>query len=118
MSEPTGTGGAGPLPRSAGPPATSPASTFPALPTSTLGEIAPGDPSVWQPQSFAEWEARVRTKTFLTAWTGQMVHERSLRSLAAKVIFGLIGAQVLGVFVIVALQGLDIICVEVRVLQV
>ncbi len=47
-----------------------------------------------------------------------MVHERSLRSLAAKVIFGLIGAQVLGVFAVLALQGLDVLHLDVGVLQV
>ena len=87
-------------------------------PTTRLQEIVPGDPSVWQPQSFSEWEARERTKTFLAAWTDQMVHERSLRSLAAKVIFGLIGAQVLAVFAVLALQGLDVLRLEVGVLQV
>lgn len=83
-----------------------------------IQEIEPGDPSVWQPQSFDEWAARERTQTFLVAWTEQTVHERALRSLAAKVIFGMIGAQVLGVFALVVLQGVAIIRLEVGVLQV
>jgi hypothetical protein len=88
-----------------------------ASPTS-ITEISPGDPSVWQPKSFPEWEAREKAKTFLTAWTDQMVHERALRSLAAKVIFGLIGAQVLGVFGVVTFQGLGFLVIDVKVLQV
>lgn len=112
MSDPTARGGLSPAPREPGNQAP------PMTPPTRLQEIEPGDPSVWQPQSFGEWEALEKTKTFLAAWTDQMVHERSLRSLAAKVIFGLIGAQVLGVFAVLALQGLDVLHLDVGVLQV
>lgn len=112
MSDPTAAGGLSPTPRE-------PANrALPASPATQIQEIEPGDPSVWQPQSFSEWEALEKTKTFLAAWTDQMVHERSLRSLAAKVIFGLIGAQVLGVFAVLALQGLAVLHLDVGVLQV
>lgn len=87
-------------------------------PPTTAREIAPGDPSVWEPQSFSEWEALAKTRTFLAAWSGQTAHERVLRSLVAKVIFTLIGVQVVGVFGIVILAGLDILTIEVAVLQV
>ena len=112
MSDPTAAGGLSPA---AGEPG---GHALPTTPASQLQEIEPGDPSVWQPQTFSEWEALEKTKTFLAAWTDQMVHERSLRSLAAKVIFGLIGAQVLGVFGVLALQGLDVLRLDIGVLQV
>ena len=77
----------------------------------------PGDPTVYQPQNFDEYLAREKVRTFLGAWTDQMVHERSLRSLAAKVIFGLIGGQVLAVFAVVVLQGLGDLKLDVKVMQ-
>lgn len=97
------------------PPEIKPAS---ANPPTALAEIAPGDPSVWEPQSFSEWEALAKTRTFLAAWTDQTAHERALRSLAAKVIFALIGAQVVGVFAIIVLHGREVLSLEVGVLQV
>jgi len=84
----------------------------------TLTELVPGDPTVYQPQNFNEYLAREKARTFLGAWTDQMVHERSLRSLAAKVIFGLIGGQVLAVFAVVVLQGLGDLKLDVKVMQI
>lgn len=84
----------------------------------SLREVTPGDPAVWQPQSYAEWEARERTQAFLAAWIDQMGHERSLRSLAARVVFSLIGAQVLGVFTLLVLQGTGVISLDHDVLKV
>ena len=84
----------------------------------SLTELKPGDPAVYQPKTFDEWVAREKTRTFLVTWTDQMVHERALRSLAAKTIFGLIGAQVVAVFAVLVLQGLAVVHLDVKVLQI
>ncbi len=63
-----------------------------AAPT-VVGEIKPGDPDTWQPGSLDEWVERERVRTFLTAWTEQMAHERRLRSLCAALIFILVSGH-------------------------
>lgn len=70
------------------------------------GEVQPGDGDVWQPNSFAEWQAAERTKTYLNAWSEQLAHERDLRSYWARMLFKLIAWQVAGTFVLVIGQGL------------
>lgn len=98
-----------PLPSSAAPP--------PAV-AEVGAEVAPGSSDVWQPGSYKEWEGRERTRAFLAAWSQQMSHERDLRSLSAKCIFGLVVAQVAGAFGLVAAQGAGWLALDPSVLQV
>jgi hypothetical protein len=81
-------------------------------------EVRQGDPSLWTPGSFAEWEASEKVKTFLSAWALQMGQELKLRSMGAKVIFWLIGLQVVGAFGLVIAQGLGALSVDISVLKV
>lgn len=83
-----------------------------------FGEIHPGDPTVWRPQSFAEWEGQQRAKTFLKAWSDQVADERKLRRGFAIAIYCLIAGQVLGVFGIVVAQGLGKLSPDLRLLEI
>lgn len=73
----------------------------PAAVSEVRAEIVPSAPDTWQPASYVEWEARERAQTFLTAWSEQMTHERSLRSFTARWIFALIVVQVIATFALV-----------------
>ncbi|MDO9460913.1 MAG: hypothetical protein Q7N95_12480, partial [Alphaproteobacteria bacterium] len=54
-------------------------------------KIEPGD--LWNPNNFAEWAERERTKTFLAVWSAQADHERKLRGRCALMIFLLAAFQ-------------------------
>jgi hypothetical protein len=86
--------------------------------TEVRGEIAPSAVDTWQPSSYNEWEARERAKTFLSAWSEQMSHERSLRAFSAKSIFALIVAQVVATFSLVIAQGLGWLQIDHTILQI
>lgn len=90
----------------------------PSAVTEVGAELAPGSPDVWQPGSYKEWEGRERTRAFLAAWSQQMSHERELRSLSAKCIFGLVVAQVAGAFGLVAAQGAGWLALDPSILKV
>ncbi len=81
-------------------------------------ELGTGDPSIWRPGSYQEWEARERTRTFLAAWAQQMHHEQKLRTMGAKTIFWLIGLQVAGAFGVVTAQGLGWLALDLELLKV
>ena len=82
-------------------------------------EVIQGDdPSVWRPSSYEEWEAGQKARTFLGAWSLQMSQEMRLRSMGAKVIFWLIGRQVVCAFGLVIAQGLNWIAVDTSVLKI
>lgn len=84
----------------------------------TAEEVSTGDPSVWRPGSYIEWEARERTRTFLATWAEQMTHEQKLRTAGARTIFWLIGLQVAGAFGLVVAQGLGWLTLDAGLLKV
>jgi hypothetical protein len=99
-------------------PSPAPPPSSPALVTEVRSEISPRGSDAWQPTSYREWEDRERAETFLTAWSEQMSHERSLRSFSAKWIFALIVLQVVATFLLVLAQGLGWIEIDKQILQV
>ena len=86
--------------------------------TAVIGEVRPGDPAMWHPQSYVEWEGQERTRTVLAAWKEQVADERGLRRSYAKAVLMLIAGQVLGVFALVVAQGLGRLHLDTPVLQV
>ena len=99
----------------------SPATASPSRPrsvTEVIGEITPGSETVWQPASYAEWEARTRLTTFLAAWKAQMADERGMRRTFARWIFGLITVQIVMAFGLVIAAGLGWLHIDVAVMQV
>jgi hypothetical protein len=90
----------------------------PAVVTTVVSEIQPGDPTLWRPQSFSEWEQLERAKTFLAAWSEQVADERALRRGYAKAIFGLISFQVFAVFGLLVAQGLGKVTLDISLLKV
>jgi len=94
---------------------------LPLKPTSVvdvLGEVRPRDGSSWEPNNFAEWEARERLQAFLRVWSQQADDERKMRSLYAKMIFSLISVEVAFAFVIILLVGADVLHFDVTLLKV
>ncbi|NKJ03852.1 hypothetical protein [Rhizobium sp. SG741] len=85
---------------------------------SVLGEVKPQDGSSWEPNNFAEWEARERLQAFLRVWSQQSDDEREMRSLYAKMIFTLICAEVAFAFLLIVLIGAGILHFEVTLLKV
>lgn len=96
-------------------------SGLPSKPTSVvdvLGEVKPLDGSSWEPNNFAEWEARERLQAYLRVWSQQADDERKMRSLYAKMIFSLICAEVAIAFVLMILIGADVLHFDVSLLKV
>ncbi|MGO7530838.1 hypothetical protein [Rhizobium leguminosarum] len=83
-----------------------------------LDEVKPQDGSSWEPNNFAEWEARERLQAFLRVWSQQSDDEREMRSLYAKMIFTLICAEVAFAFLLIVLVGAGILHFEVTLLKV
>ncbi|MBY3413133.1 hypothetical protein V7796_12420 [Rhizobium laguerreae] len=83
-----------------------------------LDEVKPQDGSSWEPNNFAEWEARERLQAFLRVWSQQSDDEREMRSLYAKMIFTLICAEVAFAFLLIFLVGAGILHFEVTLLKV
>ncbi|MBQ0819367.1 hypothetical protein KBI52_03865 [Microvirga sp. HBU67558] len=90
----------------------------PSIRTEVLGEVTPGDPSTWQPNSFDEWEGRERVRAYLSVWTQQMDEERRLRSLYAKLIFGLVSFEVVAAFILLLLLGSGTITLDAGLLKI
>lgn len=90
----------------------------PAAVARVVDELLPGDPSTWRPSSFDEWVARERTQAFLTAWSAQVVDERTLRRAWATWVFVLIACQTFGAFAVVLLQGYGLLTLDVSLLKV
>lgn len=86
--------------------------------TAVVGELQPGDPSVWHPQSYDEWERQERVTALLSAWTEQAKDERQLRRSYAKWIFGLITLQVVAVFGLLLALGMGRFELDVSMLKV
>lgn len=94
---------------------------LPSKPTSVvdvLGEVKPQDGSSWEPNNFAEWEARERLQAYLRVWSQQTDDERKMRSLYAKMIFSLICVEVALAFVLMLLIGADVLHFDVTLLKV
>ncbi len=83
-----------------------------------LGEVKPQDGSSWEPNNFAEWEARERLQAFLRVWSQQTDDERKMRSLYAKMIFSLICVEVAFAFLLMILIGSEILHFDVNLLKV
>lgn len=83
-----------------------------------LGEVKPQDGSSWEPNNFAEWEARERLQAYLRVWSHQTDDERKMRSLYAKMIFSLICAEVAFAFLLMVLVGAEILHFDVTLLKV
>jgi hypothetical protein len=97
------------------------ASTTPSKPPAVKAvgkELRPGDPSTWSPNSFTEWEASEKLRAYLQAWTQQMNEERSLRSLYAKLIFGLVAFEIVGGMALLTLIGAGVLQIDVNLLKV
>ncbi|MCD7111670.1 hypothetical protein LRX75_21800 [Rhizobium sp. DKSPLA3] len=94
---------------------------LPSKPTSVvdvLGEVKPQDGSSWEPNNFAEWEARERLQAYLRVWSQQTDDERKMRSLYARMIFSLICVEVAFAFVLIVLIGADVLHFDVTLLKV
>jgi len=83
-----------------------------------LDEVKPHDGASWEPNNFAEWEARERLQAYLRVWSQQTDDERRMRSLYAKMIFSLICAEVAFAFALILLIGADILRFDVTLLKV
>lgn len=105
----------GPAPTS--PPAhpSSSPGAHPSIVAEVTGEITPGSPPVWQPGSYAEWEARARLTTSLAVWEAQATDERKMRRLFAAWIFVLITIQIVAGIAIVVANGLGRLRVDVEI---
>lgn len=96
------------------PPAARPSSR-PSIVAEVTGEITPGSAPVWQPGSYAEWEARARLTTSLAVWEAQATDERKLRRTFAAWIFILITVQIVAGIGIVVANGLGRLHVDVEI---
>lgn len=96
----------------AGPP------TKPKSVVDVLGEVKPHDGSSWEPNNFAEWEARERLQAFLRVWSQQTDDERKMRSLYAKMIFSLICVEIAFAFLLMLLIGAEVLRFDVTLLKV
>jgi len=83
-----------------------------------VNEVQPEDVSAWEPNSFAEWEAKERLRAYLRVWSQQMDDERKMRSLYAKMIFILISSEVLFAFLLIGLLGSRILILDVSLLKI
>jgi archaellum biogenesis protein FlaJ (TadC family) len=83
-----------------------------------LGEVRPQDGSSWEPNNFAEWEARERLQAYLRVWSQQTDDERKMRSLYAKMIFSLICVEVAFAFLLMVLIGAEVLHFDVTLLKV
>lgn len=83
-----------------------------------LGEVRPQDGSSWEPNNFAEWEARERLQAYLRVWSQQTDDERKMRSLYAKMIFSLICVEVAFAFLLIVLIGAEVLHFDVTLLKV
>ncbi|RWY79141.1 hypothetical protein EHI46_00150 [Rhizobium leguminosarum] len=83
-----------------------------------LGEVKPQDGSSWEPNNFAEWEARERLQAYLRVWSQQTDDERKMRSLYAKMIFSLICVEVAFAFLLMVLIGAEVLHFDVTLLKV
>jgi len=83
-----------------------------------LGEVKPQDGASWEPNNYAEWDARERLQAYLRVWSQQTDDERKMRSLYAKMIFSLICVEVAFAFTLIVLVGADLLHFDVTLLKV